>query len=175
MNKKILFLILSGLFILILCPSGFVLAQLHSYGPDINFMDIIDSLETMAWVIFGAIAVISFLVAGILFLTAHGAPEKLQTARAAVLWGVAGVVVGIIAFSIISIIGSMFDGGYTNNSGRYNNQYNNQSQYVEPQQIQNTSPCPAGDIFISGGGTIPTGSGGFQVSGGFCIPTGLGL
>lgn len=57
-----------------------------------------------AGLIFGAVAVICFLVAGVLFLTAAGDPGKLTIARAAFIWGIVGVVVGILAFSIIEII-----------------------------------------------------------------------
>jgi NAD/NADP transhydrogenase beta subunit len=51
-----------------------------------------------------------FIVAGILFLTSMGDPGKLATARAAVIWAVVGVVVAIIAFSIINIVGGWFGG-----------------------------------------------------------------
>ena len=72
-----------------------------------SLTQIIHDVENAAGLVFGCIAVICFLLAGILFLTAGGAPEKVQAARSAFLWGVAGVVVGIIAFSIIAIVGSM--------------------------------------------------------------------
>jgi hypothetical protein len=58
------------------------------------------------WIIFGGIAVIAFVVSGILFLTAGGAPEKVATARNAAIWGIAGVVVGILAYSILAIVGT---------------------------------------------------------------------
>ena len=67
---------------------------------------IIQDIENAMGTIFGAIAVICFLVAGILFLTAGGVPEKVAAARSAFLWGIAGVIVGIIAFSIVAIVES---------------------------------------------------------------------
>ena len=72
-----------------------------------SLQQIIHDIENAMGLIFGAIAVICFLVAGILFLTAGGDPEKVQKARGAFMWGIAGVVVGIIAFSIIAIVGSI--------------------------------------------------------------------
>jgi len=72
-----------------------------------SLQQIIEAIERAMGMIFGAIAVIAFLTAGILFLTAAGDPEKIQTARTAFIWGIAGVVVGIIAFSIIAIVASM--------------------------------------------------------------------
>ncbi|MCX6724283.1 MAG: hypothetical protein NT155_03900 [Candidatus Staskawiczbacteria bacterium] len=71
---------------------------------DLNTL--VNSILAKMWVVFAGIAVIMFLVAGILFLTAGGQPEKIQSARSAFIWGVAGVVVGIIAYSIIAIVGS---------------------------------------------------------------------
>jgi len=113
MDKKILFLILLGVLIFTGYPLGHVLAQLTSFcGAGTNtpcvggIGDLVHNIEITAGFIFGAIAVIMFLVAGILFLTANGAPEKLQAAKSAFIWGIAGVVVGIIAFSIIAIVSS---------------------------------------------------------------------
>jgi len=67
---------------------------------------LVTKIEDIVWIAFGLITVIAFVTAGILFLTAGGNPEKVAQARTAFLWGVAGVVVGIVAFSIIAIIGS---------------------------------------------------------------------
>jgi len=72
-----------------------------------SLTSIVASIERALWIIFGAIAVICFVMAGILFLTAGGAPEKVQAARSAFIWGVAGVVVGIVAYSIIAIVSSV--------------------------------------------------------------------
>lgn len=71
---------------------------------------LINNILAKLWIVFAGIAVICFLIAGILFLTAGGAPEKIQAARSAFLWGVAGVVVGIIAYSVIAIVGSIVGG-----------------------------------------------------------------
>jgi len=56
------------------------------------------------WIVFTGIVVISFVYAGVLFLTSSGDMEKVRTARRAFIWGIAGVVVGILAFWIIDII-----------------------------------------------------------------------
>jgi hypothetical protein len=72
-----------------------------------SLTDLITKIEAAIWIVFGGIAVLMFVVAGILFLTAGGAPEKVATARSAVLWGVAGIVVGIVAYSIVAIVSSM--------------------------------------------------------------------
>jgi len=58
--------------------------------------------------VFGGIAVISFVISGINFLTAFGNPAKIAQARQAFLWGVGGVIVGIFAYSAISVISKIF-------------------------------------------------------------------
>lgn len=61
---------------------------------------LVNAIKRPIWIVFGLIALIAFVVAGILFLSAGGDPEKVKTARAAFLWGIVGIVVGIVAFSI---------------------------------------------------------------------------
>ncbi|GEM_PF-1634771 len=102
MNKQ---KILTGLVSLTILAAP-VLALAQPTGQITNLCQLISKIQTIVWMGFGLIAVISFVVAGILFLTAGGAAEKIQAARGAFLWGVAGVVVGIVAFSIVAIIGS---------------------------------------------------------------------
>ena len=72
-----------------------------------SLQQLIHSIENAAALVFGGLAVIMFLIAGVYFLTAGGEPEKVQKARSAFLWGIAGVVVGILAFSIIAVVGSV--------------------------------------------------------------------
>lgn len=76
-----------------------------------SLQQVVANIERAVWIVFGLIAVIAFVTAGILFLTAGGQPEKVQAARSAFIWGVAGVVVGIIAYSIIAIVSSIMGGG----------------------------------------------------------------
>ena len=114
MNKKLLILIL--LVILILPSIAFgdwVLNITSNFGPTFSgygsygaysYTTILDDILNAVWMVFTAIAVIMFVVAGINFLTANGAPEKLNTARSALIWGTAGVAVAIIAYSIIAIV-----------------------------------------------------------------------
>lgn len=65
------------------------------------------TIGSIAWKVFVIVALIMFVIAGILFLTAAGNPEKIAQARNAFLWGVVGIIVGIIAFSIVAIVGGV--------------------------------------------------------------------
>ena len=103
MNKKIkLTLISLGTLLL----PVMALAQ-ATPGNGLTMTGVINDIETAIWIVFGCIAVVCFVVAGILFLVSAGVPEKIQAARSAFIWGVAGVVVGIIAYSIITIVTSI--------------------------------------------------------------------
>lgn len=86
------------------------LAQIGGPIPELNFglQEIGVKIANAAWIIFTIIAVVCFVIAGILFLTSQGSPEKIVAARQAFLWGVAGVVVGILAFTIITVVKSIF-------------------------------------------------------------------
>lgn len=66
-----------------------------------TFLNII--LNVMWWV-FMAVAVIFFMIIGMLFLTNLGNPEEVSKARRALIWGGVGVAVGILAFGIVRII-----------------------------------------------------------------------
>jgi phosphoglycerol transferase MdoB-like AlkP superfamily enzyme len=100
MKKIVLALVLLGAISL---P---VIALAQPTGSVTSICQLVKKIESLTWTVFGLIAVICFIYAAILFLTAGGAPEKVQAARSAFLWGVAGVAVGIIAFSIVAIVGS---------------------------------------------------------------------
>ena len=85
-----------------------VLASAQPTATISSLQEIVNSIQRVIWIVFGLIVVISFVTAGILFLTAGGAPEKVQAARSAFIWGIVGVVVGIVAYSIIAIVSSFF-------------------------------------------------------------------
>ncbi len=103
MNKQ---KILTGLVSLSILATPIMAFAAPPINNSLTLCSLVTAIENLVWIIFGLIAVISFVIAGVLFLTAGGNPEKVAQARTAFLWGAAGVVVGIIAFSIIAIIGS---------------------------------------------------------------------
>jgi len=56
------------------------------------------------WPIFIGIAVLIFIYAGFLFLTAAGEPGKVSTARHALIWAIVGLAVALLAYSMVVII-----------------------------------------------------------------------
>ncbi len=65
---------------------------------------VINKILNFIWPLFIGIAVIMFLYSGFLFLAASGDPTKIKEARNSLLYGIIGVVVGILAFSLPLII-----------------------------------------------------------------------
>lgn len=71
---------------------------------NLNILSIGVSITNAIWIVFTIIAVIAFIVAGIIFLTAFGDAEKVRQARSAVIWGVVGIIVAILAYGITNMI-----------------------------------------------------------------------
>lgn len=100
MKRKVFFLIL--FFVLIIPVSASAAVTIES---------MVNGAVTAAWVIATAVVVILWLVTGMLFLTAQGAPEKLGSAKKALFASIAGTVIVVLAFSMRSIIEKIISGG----------------------------------------------------------------
>ena len=96
-NKKILLLILSGILILPSLASA-----------DVTIQSMVVAAVQTALFIASGVVVILWIVTGLLFLTAQGAPEKLKSAKTALIASVAGTILVIVATSALSIVGSAF-------------------------------------------------------------------
>jgi uncharacterized membrane protein (DUF485 family) len=89
MNKKILFLILLGFIVTL--PVIALAANVQDTA------DIAESVKNLATDIGIAIVVIGWVITGILYLTAGGAPDKTGTAKKALIACVIGTAVIILA------------------------------------------------------------------------------
>jgi len=105
--KKI---VLSLIVLSVLAMPVLALAQVGGQPPPIStdLQGLGEKIVNAVWIVFTVIVIIMFVIAGILFLTAAGSPEKVAQARQAFLWGVAGVVVGILAYTMITVVTSIF-------------------------------------------------------------------
>ena len=110
MNKKIVGLLsVAGL----LATPVISLAAIPNIpsGNPIMPVQILDAAFMFIWPIVVGVIIIMFIVAGFEFLTAQGDPSKVARARQAVIWGVVGVFVILLAFSIIFIVQNAFNLG----------------------------------------------------------------
>ncbi len=67
-------------------------------------LTIMNNILNLIWPLFVGFSVLMFLIAGFNLLAANGDEGKIKTARMAIVWGIVGVVVGILAFSIPFVI-----------------------------------------------------------------------
>lgn len=105
--KKILSILILG--IILVLP--FTVLANEPATPDgvAILVGVLDNIIDAIWKIFVALIVIVFLYAGFLFLIAGGNPEKIGKAKSAALWGIVGVIVGILSFVISKIIIDVLD------------------------------------------------------------------
>lgn len=105
MNKKLAIVLTSS--VLLTLPAMILAVNLPGGQPNPpsgTVQGVINGILNLLWPIFVGFAVIMFLVAGFLFLSANGDPGKVGAARQALLWGAVGVVVGLIAFVLPFVI-----------------------------------------------------------------------
>ena len=96
MKKNLIIALSVGVFLSPVAASAFTLPA--------TVQTILDNITTTVWYIFATAAIVCFVYAGILFLTAQGDPGKLGTAQQAFIFGIVGVVVGILAYSVVPIL-----------------------------------------------------------------------
>ncbi len=102
MNKILLNLSLTILIVSILVLPFEVIAAGDSGITEIK--NKIKELGKLAWTILVSLAVVMFVYAGILFLISSGSPDKLGKAKKTFIWGIAGLILGLLAFWLVEII-----------------------------------------------------------------------
>src|SRR6185369_5482432 len=109
MNKKIVTIVaLSALLLLPVMSLAYTSTPEPSVNPGLNVDTLIALVVGIVWKVLVAIAVILLVYSGISFVLAQGDPAKIATARQFLLWGVVGVAVAVLAFSIPFVLKSFF-------------------------------------------------------------------
>lgn len=112
MNKKLLIAYTATtLLTLPLIALGFNAGPVPEPIQGLSISGLIDVVFGIIWPIFIAFSIVMFIIAAFLFFTAQGAPDKVAQARQFVIWGVVGIVVAIIAFSIPFVIRNLIYSG----------------------------------------------------------------
>ena len=101
---------------LLLVPSLFlpVVVLAYNFGTvpvapaNFGIVNIANIVINAVWAIAAAFFIIMFLVASFRFFTAGGDQNKLQQARMSLVWGVVGVVVAFVSFSVSLIVRTFF-------------------------------------------------------------------
>lgn len=74
-----------------------------------NLIGILEAVLQWAAIIIGILAVLFILYAAFLFITSAGSDEKVGSAKKALLWGLVGIGVAILAYAAFSFIGSIIN------------------------------------------------------------------
>ena len=113
MNKKLAFLLS---FVILFGATSFVFADTVSLPNPLcpqgsgnpgcvdSFPTLIAQLTTYVTTIIGALAVLMFVWAGILFVTSAGNEERLGKAKKAMLWAVIGVAVSLAGAGLVLVV-----------------------------------------------------------------------
>ncbi|KKP41925.1 MAG: hypothetical protein UR31_C0021G0002 [Parcubacteria group bacterium GW2011_GWA2_33_14] len=109
MNKKIVLLYTLAVLLTFPVISLAIVFSDPPAGASFNIPDFLSTLVTIVWWVFLMIVLILYMAAGILFLTAQGDQGQLDKAKKAVIWGTVGVFVGVLAFSIVSLMRNTFN------------------------------------------------------------------
>ena len=81
--------------------------------PGGNLVDIIGNLMKWLLAILGFIGIIGFVIAGILYLTAAGDEDRINSAKSAMMYSIIGVIVALIGFVIIQAVTTWLGGSST--------------------------------------------------------------
>jgi hypothetical protein len=109
MTKKLFYLLFAPLFLLPSVALAVAIPGIPAQIGDINIL--INAVLNLIWPLFIAFAVIMFIIAGFMFLRAQGEPNDIKQARNFLIWGVVGVAVGVMAFTIPYFIQGTITGG----------------------------------------------------------------
>ena len=69
-----------------------------------NFTQLLLKITQAVGALVGALGTIMIIVAGILFLTSAGSPERIKTAKTALVYAIAGIAIGVSATAIVQTI-----------------------------------------------------------------------
>ncbi|MEA3273220.1 MAG: pilin [Patescibacteria group bacterium] len=72
--------------------------------------DIVFNLASWLLLLLGSIALIGFVISGILYLTAAGNEEKMETAKKGMIYSVIGVIVGLLGYVIVQAVDAWLGG-----------------------------------------------------------------
>ena len=80
------------------------LAAAPAVAPAVDVMEVLDSITNWLFAILLIIAAIFIIVAGYLFVTAFGDPDKTKKARDFVMYALIGVLVGFCAKGLVLLV-----------------------------------------------------------------------
>lgn len=110
MSKRIIY---SVILVSLFCLASFVLADItipNPLGNTSTFPALLGNIAKAVGDVIAALGVIMIIVAGIFYLTSAGSPERIKTAKTALIYAIVGIAIGIAASTIADIIVKVLKG-----------------------------------------------------------------
>jgi hypothetical protein len=110
-KKEISFLLLVAFIALpqLALADGFTVIQLNQLKSfNLDIVKLIEAILNILWPITVAVVIAMFMWAGVQFLLAQGDPAKIAVARQSLIWGFVGIIVIILAISIVAALQKLF-------------------------------------------------------------------
>jgi len=109
MNKKILSLVI--LVDIIIFPTIILAASIQNPLEGTNdFGGLLCKIATGIGELIAVLGTIMFIVSGILYLTSAGSPERINTAKKALVYAIVGLAIALASASIVEIIQDVMGG-----------------------------------------------------------------
>jgi glucose uptake protein GlcU len=78
--------------------------------PSGSLYNIIENILKWLLIIFGFIAIIGFVISGIMYLTAAGDEDQQEKAKNQMFWSITGVIVGLVGLVVLYAVHKMLSG-----------------------------------------------------------------
>ena len=108
---KIIWIISAGFFPVVAMAQGWNKSNYDMTGlPRTSILGIITNIAGWLLMIFGFIAIIGFVISGIIYLTSAGDEDRQETAKRAMMYSITGVLVGLAGLVVIYAISNLLGG-----------------------------------------------------------------
>lgn len=109
------------------CPAGAPVAEASSYAEcnlakpedgSKSLWDTVDNIINIILAVLGIAAVVVIIYGGANILLSQGDPGKIKKGKDAILYGLIGLVIALLAFAIVNfVLSGVFGGGETSGTG----------------------------------------------------------
>lgn len=116
-------------------------------GSETKAEDVVKNIISILFWIIGILAVIVIIYAGITFITAAGNPSKVAQAKTMIIYAVIGLVVAILAYTIVNFVvgassGKGVNSGSSSKSSSSSNESSNSEELNSPDETSKHSTKP---------------------------------
>jgi len=105
-KKSHLFEAITATVVGLFCVAGLAFGQIQPFGPS-SPQQLLDGIAGKVAEVVGSIGTIMVIVAGILYVTSGGSPERIGTAKKTLAYAIVGMAIGLAASAITAFVGGL--------------------------------------------------------------------